>query len=162
MFDAEMMRNADVSTFTAEQFKALFEVAEKAGLYQISQLNYIKAVDDYERYLSAAYGSMEREIFGVSFLDNQHGVIATEVLFSGTIDGASIYPREVVKAALKHNASAVIFFHNHPSGLLEPSEADKRITDRLKTALETVEIRTLDHFIVTKVGAMSFAKAGLL
>lgn len=81
-------------------------------------------------------------------MDNQHRVIRDEILFEGTIDAASVYPREVVKRALHHNAAAVILAHNHPSGVAEPSQADRRITDRLRDALGLVEIRVLDHFVV--------------
>jgi DNA repair protein RadC len=114
------------------------------------------------QYLSLRLGSAEREIFCVLFLDNQHRLISTEDLFLGTIDGASVYPREVVKSALKHNASAVILAHNHPSGVLDPSAADEKITKRLQQALELVEVRVLDHFIVSGAGTVSFAERGLL
>jgi DNA repair protein RadC len=113
-------------------------------------------------YLSMRIGREEREIFCVMFLDNQNRLIATEDLFQGTIDGASVYPREVVKAALKHNAAAIVVAHNHPSGHPEPSEADKRITARLQDALSLVEVRLMDHFVVTGVESVSFAERGLL
>jgi DNA repair protein RadC len=95
------------------------------------------------------------------FLDNQHHLISFEELFFGTIDSASVYPREVVKAALKTNAAAVIFAHNHPSGDATPSQADKRITQRLKDALALVDIRVLDHIVIGD-SAVSFAERGLL
>lgn len=100
-------------------------------------------------------------MFCVAFLDTRHGVIKFEEMFRGTIDGASVYPREVVKAALACNASAVIFAHNHPSGVSEPSLADQAITRRLKDALELVDIRVLDHLVIgTEI--TSFAERGLL
>lgn len=103
----------------------------------------------------------EHEVFLCLFLDNQHKLIACEELFRGTIDGASVYPREVVKAALQHNASAVIFAHNHPSGVGEPSTADRAITNKLKDALGLIEVRVLDHFIVGE-DIYSFAEHGLI
>ncbi|OQW64953.1 MAG: DNA repair protein [Proteobacteria bacterium ST_bin11] len=103
----------------------------------------------------------EYEVFVCLFLDNQHRVIACEELFRGTIDGASVYPREVVKAALQHNAAALFMAHNHPSGISEPSQADKVITDKLKAALALIDIRVLDHFIVGE-SIYSFAEHGLL
>lgn len=102
------------------------------------------------------------EVFCCLYLDNRHRLISFEELFRGTIDGASVHPREVVKQALSHNAAAVIFSHNHPSGIAEPSHADELITRRLKDALALVDIRVLDHFIVGDGTCMSFAERGLL
>jgi DNA repair protein RadC len=101
-------------------------------------------------------------VFAVLFLDTHHRAISYEELFHGTIDGASVHPREVVNAALRHNAAAVILSHNHPSGVAEPSEADRRITQRLKDALALVDVRVLDHFVVATEGSVSFAERGLL
>ncbi|EJL3951683.1 DNA repair protein RadC [Vibrio parahaemolyticus] len=112
-------------------------------------------------YLSCKLRHYEREVFAVMLLNNQHQLIAFEELFYGTIDAASVYPREVVKAALKANAAAVIFAHNHPSGDATPSHADKQITQRLKEALALVDIRVLDHIVVGD-SAISFAERGLL
>jgi DNA repair protein RadC len=103
----------------------------------------------------------EHEVFVCLFLDNQHRLIACEELFRGTIDSASVYPREVVKVALQHNAAALIIAHNHPSGISEPSQADKVITDKLKAALALIDIRVLDHFIVGET-VYSFSEHGLL
>ena len=102
------------------------------------------------------------EVFGCLFLDNQHRVIETVEMFQGTIDGASVYPRIVVQQALALNAAAIMFFHNHPSGVAEPSLADEAITKRLKEALALVDIRVLDHFIVTAGESVSFAERGLI
>lgn len=104
----------------------------------------------------------EREVFGVLFLDSQHRLIEFAELFYGTIDSASVYPREVVKAALAVNAAAVVFAHNHPSGIAEPSDADRRITDRLREALGLVEVRVLDHLVVGSAEMVSFAERGWL
>ena len=105
---------------------------------------------------------VEHETFCVLFLDTQHRMIAFEELFRGTLDSASVYPREVAKEALRHNAGAVILAHNHPSGIAEPSHADRRITDRLKEALGLFEIRVLDHLVVGSPEVVSFAEQGLI
>lgn len=112
--------------------------------------------------LQLHYYDLEHEVFVGVFLDNQHRIIAHEILFKGTIDGAAVYPREVAKRALKLNAAAVIFAHNHPSGIEEPSRADQQITDKLKQALGLFDVRVLDHFIIGKVGIYSFAEHGLI
>ncbi len=111
-------------------------------------------------YLSTKVAKAERELFGVIFLNNQHHVIGQEIVATGTIDAASVYPREVVKAALRENSAAVIFYHNHPSGVAEPSQADRRITRRLIDALQLVEIRVLDHFVIGMGETVSFAERG--
>ena len=104
----------------------------------------------------------EREVFAILFLDSQHRVIKFEELFQGTLDAASVYPREVVKAALACNAAAVILAHNHPSGLPEPSRADRTLTETLRAALSTVEIRVLDHLVIGTEGRVSMAERGWL
>lgn len=113
-------------------------------------------------YLRLKMTELEFEIFSVIFLDAQHGVIATEEMFRGTLTQTSVYPREVVKRALHHNAAAVIFAHNHPSGVCEPSRADEMLTDALKKALALVDVKALDHFIVAGMNCLSFAERGLL
>jgi DNA repair protein RadC len=111
-------------------------------------------------YLSVKLGDREHEVFLVVMLDNQHRLIEACEMFRGTIDGASVYPREVVKEALTHNAAAVILAHNHPSGVAEPSAADRTLTERLKAALAVVDIRVLDHFVVGGDTCVSFAERG--
>lgn len=111
------------------------------------------------RLLQARLRDKEHEVFAALFLDNQHRVISFVELSQGTIDGASVYPREVIKAALKAGAAAVIFAHNHPSGVAEPSAADRSLTERLKSALAQVDIRVLDHFVVGET-VVSFAERG--
>lgn len=113
-------------------------------------------------YLMLELGEEEREVFGCAFLDNQHRLISFDRLFYGTINGASVHPREVVKRALAHNAAAVILAHNHPSGVAEPSVADRRITDRIKSALLLIDVRVLDHIIVGDSDTTSFAERGLV
>jgi DNA repair protein RadC len=112
-------------------------------------------------FLMLELALLEHEEFYCIFLDNQHRVIKAECCFQGTIDGASVYPREVVKRALQINAKALILAHNHPSGLAEPSESDRAITRRLIDALGLVDIRVLDHFIIGGAECFSFAEQGL-
>lgn len=118
--------------------------------------------DVVRSYLQVHLAQLEHEVFCMLALDNRHRLIARIDLFRGTIDGSSVYPREVVKEALKHNASAVLFVHNHPSGVAEPSQADELITQRLRDALGLVDIRVLDHLIVGGERVTSFAERGLL
>ena len=112
-------------------------------------------------FLSFKLGKYEREVFAVMLLDSQHKLIDYQELFFGTIDAASVYPREVVKAVLAENAAAVIFAHNHPSGEVEPSQADIAITSRLKDALALIDVSVLDHIVIGEQ-ATSFAERGLL
>lgn len=113
-------------------------------------------------YLTAHFAGKPYEAFVVVYLDNQHRVITVEEMFRGTIDGAAVYPREVVREALKHNAAACIFAHNHPSGVAEPSGADRNITKRLKDALSVIDVRVLDHIVVGDQEVVSFAERGIL
>ena len=113
-------------------------------------------------YLSMHMARREHEIFACLFLDNRNRVIVFEELFHGTIDGAAVYPREVVKAALRHNAAAVILAHNHPSGIAEPSGADRDITTRLIAALDLVDIRVLDHLVIGREAITSLAERGMM
>ncbi len=118
--------------------------------------------DETKNYLTVRLADLPHEVFASIFLDNKHRVIEYEELFRGTIDGASVHPREVVKAALRHNAAAVIFAHNHPSGVADPSDADRYLTKRLKDALSLVDVRVLDHIIVGGAETVSFAERELL
>ncbi|MGH8119018.1 MAG: RadC family protein [Gammaproteobacteria bacterium] len=141
---------------------AAIELARRyleAGLQKKDVLANPKSTRDY---LTAQLRAYPHEVFACLFLDNRHHVLSFDKMFNGTIDGASVYPREVVKRALSHNAAAVIFAHNHPSGVAEPSSADISLTQRLKTALELVDIRVLDHFIIGNLQAVSFAERGLI
>ena len=113
-------------------------------------------------YLRLKIGERKFEVFACVFVDNRHRIIAFEELFQGTIDGASVHPRVVVQKAMENNAAAVILAHNHPSGVAEPSMADQRITERVKSALALIDVRVLDHFIVTAEDSLSFAEKGLL
>lgn len=117
---------------------------------------------DTRQFLIARCAHLEQERFGVIWMDSQHQVLSVETLFNGTVDSAAVYPREVVKSGLKVNAAAGIIFHNHPSGIAEPSNADKMITDRLVKALGVVDIRILDHMVVGGLTVVSFAERGLI
>jgi len=118
-----------------------------------------RAVGDYLRLTLAG---RDHEVFLAILLDAQHRVIGTEELFRGTLTQTSVYPREVVKCALRHNAAAVILAHNHPSGVAEPSQADEMLTRSLRSALALVDVQVLDHFVVAADRTMSFAERGLL
>lgn len=122
----------------------------------------LSSPDATRSYLQMKLCDYDREVFAVVFLTSQHQVIKYEELFQGTIDGASVYPRVVVKRALDLNASAVILAHPHPSGVSSPSSADRRITERITNALSLVDIRVLDHIIVTNHASYSFAENGLM
>ncbi|MDH4049304.1 MAG: DNA repair protein RadC [Gammaproteobacteria bacterium] len=122
----------------------------------------IRSPADTEAFLMARLRDLPHELFCCLYLDNRHRVLSFEELFRGTIDGTSVYPREVVKQALKVNAAAVILAHNHPSGIAEPSQADERITRRVKAALELLDIRLLDHLVIGDGTSTSLASRGLL
>jgi DNA repair protein RadC len=113
-------------------------------------------------WLRLQLAGLEREVFVVVYLDNQHRLLACETLFTGSIRSTEVHPREVVKVALRHNAAAVILAHNHPSGMAEPSQADRIITDRVKTALALVDVHVLDHLIIGGLDVVSFAERGWL
>jgi len=113
-------------------------------------------------YLRLRFADLQHEVFCLLYLDKRHRLIAFEELFRGTIDGASVHPREVVKAALRYNCAAIICAHNHPSSSAEPSQADEFITQRLKAALELVDIRLLDHLVVSAQDSVSLAERGVL
>ncbi len=118
--------------------------------------------DKTKNYLRAWLCRFEHEVFACLFLDNRHRIISNEILFTGTIDGASVYPREVVKRCLQLNAAAIIFSHNHPSGIAEPSQADRQITLKLTQALALVDVRVLDHLVVGDKTVTSMAERGLM
>lgn len=118
--------------------------------------------DETRAYLRLQLADREAEMFGCLFLDNRHRILAIKEMFQGTIDSASVHPRVVVQYALKINAAAIVFFHNHPSGIAEPSSADRSLTRRLCDALALVDIRVLDHFVIAAGDSISFAESGLL
>lgn len=136
--------------------------AEKIVTKRFTRSNYLTSPDTTREFLQIILAKEHRELFIVIFLDNQNGVLGYETLFQGTIDGAAIYPREIVKAVLDNNSASVILAHNHPSGTALPSEADKRITTRVIQALDTIDVKVLDHLVVGGVEVVSFAERGLL
>ncbi|HYE35090.1 RadC family protein [Methylocaldum sp.] len=155
-------RSHGLGTAKYALLQAVLEMARRHLKETLRRGSALTSPDLTRNYLAARLRSYPHEVFAALFLDNQHRIIEFEELFRGTIDGASVYPREVVKKALSFNAAAVIFAHNHPSGIAEPSEADKHITQRLKQALSLIDIRVLDHFIVGDGDAYSFAEHGLI
>ncbi len=144
------------------QLQAVLEMAKRHFVEILQRGDVLSSPQVTKAYLSTQLRGYSYEVFACLFLDNQHRVIVLEELFRGTIDGASVYPREVIKRVLFHNAAAVIFAHNHPSGNTEPSQADKQITERLKQALALFDIRVLDHFIIGDGQPFSFAEHGLI
>jgi len=144
------------------QLQAVLEMAKRHFVEILQRGDVLSSPQATKAYLSTQLRGYSYEVFACLFLDNQHRVIVLEELFRGTIDGASVYPREVIKRVLFHNAAAVIFAHNHPSGNTEPSQADKQITERLKQALALFDIRVLDHFIIGDGQPFSFAEHGLV
>ena len=144
------------------QFSAALEMTRRFLQAGMEKGESISDPEITRQFVQIRLRGYTREVFACLFLDNQHRLIKYEELFFGTIDGASVHPREVVKKALEFNAAAVIFAHNHPSGLAEPSQADIAITQRLKTALNTIDVRVLDHVVVGRTEVVSLAERGLL
>ncbi len=142
------------------QIQASLEITQRYLAETLKRGEALTSPQQTQLYLSSVLRDREREAFYILFLDNQHRVIQDEILFEGTIDSASVYPREVVKRALYHNAAALILAHNHPSGIAEPSQADRRITRRISDALALVDIRVLDHFVIGDGEIVSFAQRG--
>jgi len=144
------------------QLMAAHELAKRALAEQIQRDTLLNAPDKVRQYLRLRLGHLPHEVFLALFLDAQNRLIAPEELFRGTLTQTSVYPREVVKRALTLNAAAVVFAHNHPSGVAEPSRADEMLTRALKDALQLVDVRVLDHLIVAHGNVMSFAERGLI
>lgn len=151
-----------MSTLTAEQNAIINNALEiLEGLFQKQSLVATSA-ERVKQFCQLHFGALEHEEFGVLFLDKQHQLIKYESLFRGTIDAAAVYPREVIKAVLAHNAAALVIYHNHPSGALSPSDADMRITNKLQEVAALIDVKILDHIIVTNKDTYSFAEHGLL
>ena len=144
------------------QLQAVLEMGRRHLLARLQTGEALTSPQLAQQYLVTQLRHHDHEVFACLFMDNQHRVLAFEPLFRGTIDSASVYPREVVKRALAHNAAAVIFSHNHPSGVAEPSSADERITEKLKQALALIDVRVLDHFIIGNGETVSLAERGLM
>lgn len=151
-----------IGTSKYVQLQAIFEMSRRALNEQLQQSDLMSSPKHVCDYLMLKLGQLKREVFMVLFLDPQNRLIASEELFSGTLTQASVYPREVIKRALYHNAASVIFAHNHPSGLAEQSRADEVLTKHLISALALVDIQVLDHVIVAGNQTLSFKEQGLL
>ena len=141
---------------------AVLELARRALVQQLTQKPLFNTPQAVRDYLQLQLGGLHHEVFAVLFLDSQHRLIALEEMFRGTLTQTSVYPREVVKQALTLNASSVVLAHNHPSGTAQPSRADEALTQTLKAALALVDVRVLDHFVVTASQAVSMAELGLV
>ena len=144
------------------QLEAALELARRSLNEEMRRTSALTSPGAVRDYLRLSLGGLQHEVFVCIFLDAQHRAVKTETLFRGTLTQTSVYPREVVKAALAANAAAVIFAHNHPSGAAQPSQADELLTRNLKEALALVDVKVLDHFIVAGNQAISFAERGLL
>ncbi len=159
---AEFCKGLGLGSAKYAQLQAVLEMGRRHLSAALQAGDLLTSPDLVRQYLSAQLRHQPREVFAVLFLDSQNRLITYEELFFGTIDGASVYPREVVRRALAHNCAAVIFSHNHPSGVAEPSQADCRITRRLQAALELIDVRVIDHMVVGDSEVISFAERGLL
>jgi len=163
--------NASLDEFCAQkglgvakfvQLQAVLELSRRYMLEQCKRKALFNSPQAVYDYLTIQLRGLQQEVFMVLYLDSQNRLIKDETLFYGTINAASVYPREVVKAALKNNAAALILAHNHPSGIAEPSQADKLITQKLQQALQLVDINVLDHIVVGADNCISFAERGLI
>jgi DNA repair protein RadC len=159
---ARLADAAGVGPAKAAKLKAGVELARRMLREEMTHGDALTSPEAVRDYLRLSLASLPHEAFVVLFLDSQHRLLAADELFRGTLAQTSVDPREVVKAALARNAAAVIFAHNHPSGVAEPSRADELLTQALKQALALVDIRTLDHFVVAGHRVVSFAERGLL
>jgi len=157
-----LFRQRGFGTSKYAQMRAALELGRRYLESGLEHSNVMDCAETTQRYLSARLRGRPHEVFAVLFLDQQHRLLQYEEMFRGTINGASVHPREVVKAALRHNAAAVILAHNHPSGVAEPSHADRQITERLRSALDLVDVRVLDHVVIGEGQITSFAERGLL
>ena len=144
------------------QLQACVEMSRRYLRECLERGDVLSSPEDTRNFLMSELSGRAHEVFACLFLDNKHRVIKFEELFYGTIDGASVYPREVVRRALQHNAAALILAHNHPSGIAEPSQADIAITRKLKEAMSLIDVRVLDHFIIGDGYSISLAERGLV
>jgi DNA repair protein RadC len=147
---------------TFAQLQAVLEMTRRHLQEQLQREGSLENPETTRQFLASRLRHLPHEVFACLFLDNRHRVIVFEELFRGTIDGASVHPREVVRRALYHNAAAVILSHNHPSGVAEPSRADIQLTRRLMDALALIDVRVLDHIVVGDGRGVSFAERGLI
>ncbi|CAH0524419.1 RadC family protein [Vibrio hippocampi] len=156
----EFCRHKGLGTAKYTQLQAVLEMSHRYLSETITRGDALISSQQTEKYLTHKLRHRTREAFYVLFLDTQHRLIAEEMMFEGTLDSASIYPREIVKHALEHNAKGIILAHNHPSGIAEPSESDRRVTRRIADAVALVDISLLDHFVIGDGQVVSFAERG--
>ena len=157
-----MMSGCGFTGPKAARFVAAMELTRRAAWEELAARPVLTSPRDSAAFLKARMADRPYEVFAVLFLDNRHRVLAFEEMFRGTLDGASVHPREVVRAALEHNAAACIFAHNHPSGVAEPSAADRNITHQLRDALQLIGVRVLDHLVIGAGEPSSMAARGLI
>ena len=160
-FSTGLMRETD-GAYLAVSDDIVISTALKLLAQRVAKGSLLSSPNAVKNYLRLRFADLQHEVFCLLYVDNRNRLIACEDLFRGTIDGATVHPREVVKAALRHNAAGVLIAHNHPSGVAEPSQADELITRRLKTALDYVDIRVIDHLVVSAGEAVSMAERGIL
>jgi len=158
----QLLASPEIGDIPLIKIRAMREISRRYFEETLPVGAAIKSPADTETFLLARLRDRQHEVFCCLFMDNRHRVIAFEEMFRGTIDGTSVYPREIVKVALEVNAAAIILAHNHPSGIAEPSLADERITKRVKAALNLVDIRLLDHLVIGDGVSVSLASRGLL
>jgi DNA repair protein RadC len=144
------------------QLQAVLEMARRHLAASLKKTDTLSNPAAVKSYVSAQLRHQPREVFAVLFLDNQNRLLAYEELFQGGIDGANVYPREIIRCVIKHNAAAVMLAHNHPSGVAEPSQADIRITYKIESALRTIDVKLLDHLVVGDGQVVSLAERGLI
>lgn len=159
---AAMTNGAGFTGAKAARFVAAMELARRAAWEELTARPALTSPRDSAAFLKARMADRPYEVFACLFLDNRHRVLAYEEMFRGTLDGASVHPREVVRTALDHNAAAVILAHNHPSGVAEPSAADRNITHQLRDALQLIGVRVLDHLVIGSGEPTSMAARGLI
>ena len=158
----ELSQVHGIGTSKYVQLQAIFEMSRRALTEQLQVRDVLASPQAVRDYLVLRLGSLAKEVFLVLFLDTQNRLVATEEMFSGSLKETSVYPREVIKRALHHNAASVIFAHNHPTGIAKQSSADELLTKQLKQALALVDVQVLDHFIVAGNQTLSFSHKGLL
>lgn len=159
---AAINQGAGLTLTKRARLAAAVELAKRCAFEELTARPALSSPRDSAAFLKARMADRPYEVFAVLFLDNRHRVLAFEEMFRGTLDGASVHPREVVRAALEHNAAACIFAHNHPSGVSEPSAADRNITRQLRDALQLIGVRVLDHLVIGAGEPTSMAARGLI
>lgn len=157
-----LMKHAGIGPARVNQLHVVLELSRRYLKWQLTRSEGFTEPKMVRDYLTTQLRHQPREVFAILLLDSQHRLIHYQELFAGTINAAPVYPREVLKQVMQYNAAAVILAHNHPSGVAEPSQADQRVTERLKKALALVDVMLLDHFIVGSGDPVSFAERGLL